>query len=144
MRKKKTIVPKPFILRALFTAALSYAAGAVHAAPETATIEQAEQQIRLLWQTSPELSYHTQSYRGTLQECLTGRNFVQRVITVQGAWIPTRELPQEMLVFKGARKGYAPGKTLGGVGFFFCNQRSKSPLHLARPCEVGLAIIVAE
>lgn len=115
----KKIMPTPF-LRILVTTALCLAAGTVNAAQ----VEQAEQQIRLQWQSNPKLRYHTLSCKGTLREWMKGGFHVQEVRTMQGTWIPIRELPPETLVFRGESKGYKPGKTKGGVGYFFCSPES--------------------
>lgn len=117
----------PAIHRILTTTALCLAAVGVsscsaQAAPNQAALEQAEQQIRLQWQKNPKLSYHSLTYKATLQECMeSGRFYVQRVLTLQGTWIPVQELPTETLVFRGEREGFKLGKTLGGAGYFFCS-----------------------
>ncbi len=113
-------------IRNILTSTTLYlAAGACvscsHAAADMSAPERAEQQIRLQWQNNPKLSYHTLSCKGTLQECSESIHFVQEVRTVQGTWIPIQELPPETLVFKGERKGFKPGKTTGGCGYFFCS-----------------------
>ncbi len=110
---------KTIFRRILAATALCLAAGTVYAAH----VEQAEQQIRLQWQSNPKLNYHTLSCIGTLREW-KGRFHVQKVRTMQGTWIPIQELPPETLVFRGTRKGYKPGKTTGGVGYFFCSLES--------------------
>ncbi len=111
------------IHKILTTAALCLAAWlcVAYAAPEKVALEQAEQHIRIQWQNNPKLSYHSLTYKATLQECMeSGRFYVRRVRTIQGTWIPVQELPTETLVFKGERKGFKPGKTKGGAGYFFC------------------------
>ena len=114
------------IHRILATSALCLAAVGMNscnaqAAPNQAALEQAEQQIRLQWQKNPKLSYHSLTYKATLQECMERRFYVQRVRTLQGTWIPVHELPPETLVFRGVVKGFKPGKTKGGGGYFFCS-----------------------
>ena len=115
------------IHRILATSALCLAAVGMNscnaqAAPNQAALEQAEQQIRLQWQKNPKLSYHSLTYKATLQECMeSGRFYVQRVRTLQGTWIPVHELPPETLVFRGEVEGFKLGKTLGGTGYFFCS-----------------------
>ena len=97
----------------------------VQATPDNAVIEQAEQHIRLQWQKNPKLSYHSLSYKATLQECMESWRskgfYVRRVRTLQGTWIPVHELPPETLVFRGEVKGFKPRKTKGGAGYFFCS-----------------------
>lgn len=102
-------------------AALCLAAGGLHAAQESSSIERAEQNIVLQWKKDPRLRYDRLSYRGTLKECQAGSFHVKRVLTLRGVGIPIRELPPETLVFRGERAGFRPGKTLGGAGYFFCN-----------------------
>ena len=114
------------IHRILATSALCLAAVGMNscnaqAAPNQAALEQAEQQIRLQWQKNPKLSYHSLTYKATLQECMERRFYVQRVRTLQGTWIPVHELPPETLVFRGEVEGFKLGKTLGGTGYFFCS-----------------------
>ncbi len=112
------------IFRIFVATALCLAAGTVYAAQETPELEQAEQQIRLQWQSNPKLRYHTLSCKGTLREWLKGGFHVREVRTMQGTWIPIQELPPETLVFRGVSKRYKPGKTKGGVGYFFCSPES--------------------
>ena len=114
----------PTIHKILTTVALSLAAWlcVAYAAPEKVALEQAEQQIRIQWQKNPKLRYHSLAYKATLQECReSGRFYVQRVLTLQGTWIPVQELPTETLVFRGEREGFKLGKTKGGAGYFFCS-----------------------
>ena len=107
---------------ALCLAAVGVSSCSAQAAPNQAALEQAEQQIRLQWQKNPKLSYHSLTYKATLQECMeSGRFYVQRVLTLQGTWIPVQELPTETLVFRGEREGFKQGKTKGGAGYFFCS-----------------------
>ena len=115
-------LPRIFATTALCLAAVGVNSCSAQAAPNQAALEQAEQQIRLQWQRNPKLSYHSLSYKGTLQECMESRCFyVQRVRTLQGTWIPVHELPPETLVFRGEVEGFKLGKTLGGAGYFFCS-----------------------
>ena len=87
-----------------------------------AALEQAEQQIRLQWQKNPKLSYHSLTYKATLQECMeSGRFYVRRVRTLQGTWIPIQKLPTETLVFRGEVKGFHQLRSKGGAGYFFCS-----------------------
>ena len=110
---------------ALCLAAVGVSSCSAQAAPNQAALEQAEQQIRLLWQKNPKLSYHSLTYKATLQECMeSGRFYVQRVLTLQGTWISVHELPPETLVFRGEREGFKLGKTLGGAGYFFCSSET--------------------
>ena len=116
----KTIFHKILATTALCLAAVGVSSCSAQAAPNQAALEQAEQQIRLQWQKNPKLSYHSLTYKATLQECMeSGRFYVQRVLTLQGTWIPVQELPTETLVFRGEREGFKLGKTLGGAGYFF-------------------------
>ncbi|MDO5449540.1 MAG: hypothetical protein Q4F30_01485 [Akkermansia sp.] len=118
----KTIFHKILATTALCLAAVGVSSCSAQAAPNQAALEQAEQQIRLQWQKNPKLSYHSLTYKATLQECMeSGRFYVQRVLTLQGTWIPVQELPTETLVFRGEREGFKLGKTLGGAGYFFCS-----------------------
>ena len=117
-----TIFRKILATTALCLAAMGVNSCSAQAAPNQAALEQAEQQIRLQWQKNPKLSYHSLTYKATLQECMeSGRFYVQRVLTLQGTWIPVQELPTETLVFRGEREGFKLGKTLGGTGYFFCS-----------------------
>ena len=117
-----TIFRKILATSALCLAAVGVSSCSAQAAPNQAALEQAEQQIRLQWQKNPKLSYHSLTYKATLQECMeSGRFYVQRVLTLQGTWIPVQELPTETLVFRGEREGFKLGKTLGGAGYFFCS-----------------------
>lgn len=117
----------PQLRKILATTALSLAALGLNSCsaqttPDRGTLEQAEQHIRLQWQRNPKLSYHSLSYKATLQECMESRRFyVRRVRTLQGTWIPVHELPPETLVFRGEVKGFKPRKTKGGAGYFFCS-----------------------
>lgn len=117
----------PQLRKILATTALSLAALGLNSCsaqttPDRGTLEQAEQHIRLQWQRNPKLSYHSLSYKATLQECMESRRFyVRRVRTLQGTWIPVHELPPETLVFRGVVKGFKPRKTKGGAGYFFCS-----------------------
>ena len=117
----------PSIHKILATIALSLAAVGVNSCsaqttPDRGTLEQAELQIRIQWQKNPKLRYHSLTYKATLQECMeSGRFYVQRVLTLQGTWIPVHELPEGTLVFEGRVKGFKPGKTKGGGGYFFCS-----------------------
>ena len=89
---------------------------------DVAALELVEERIRLQWQKNPKLSYHSLSYKGTLQEWMKGRrSYIQEVRTLQGTWIPVHELPPETLVFRGEREGFKLGKTKGGAGYFFCS-----------------------
>lgn len=107
---------------ALCLAAVGLNSCSAQTTPDRGTLEQAEQHIRLQWQKNPKLSYHSLSYKATLQECMESRRFyVRRVRTLQGTWIPVHELPPETLVFRGVVKGFKPGKTKGGGGYFFCS-----------------------
>ena len=118
----KTFFHKILATTALCLAAVGVSSCSAQAAPNQAALEQAEQQIRLQWQKNPKLSYHSLTYKATLQECMeSGRFYVQRVLTLQGTWIPVQELPTETLVFRGEREGFKLGKTLGGAGYFFCS-----------------------
>ena len=115
------------IHRILATSALCLAAVGMNicnaqAAPNQAALEQAEQQIRLQWQKNPKLSYHSLTYKATLQECMAGSKhfYKQMVLTLQDKWIPVHELPPETLVFRGENEGFKLG-TLGGAGYFFCS-----------------------
>ena len=122
--KKYNLMTMPTIHKILTTVALSLAAWlcVAYAAPEKVALEQAEQQIRIQWQKNPKLRYHSLAYKATLQECReSGRFYVQRVLTLQGTWIPVQELPTETLVFRGEREGFKLGKTKGGAGYFFCS-----------------------
>lgn len=117
-----TIFRKILASSAICLAAVGVSSCSAQAAPNQAALEQAEQQIRLQWQKNPKLSYHSLTYKATLQECMeSGRFYVQRVLTLQGTWIPVQELPTETLVFRGEREGFKLGKTLGGAGYFFCS-----------------------
>ena len=117
----------PSIHKILATTALSLAAVGVNSCsaqttPDRGTLEQAEQHIRLQWQRNPKLSYHSLSYKATLQECMESwRFYVRKVRTLQGTWIPVHELPPETLVFRGEVKGFHQVKTKGGAGYFFCS-----------------------
>ena len=114
-------ISKILATTALCLAAMGVSSCSAQAAPNQAALEQAEQQIRLQWQKNPKLSYHSLTYKATLQECMeSGRFYVQRVLTIQGTWIPVQELPTETLVFRGEREGFKLG-TLGGAGYFFCS-----------------------
>ena len=108
---------------AICLAAMGLNSCSAQAAPNQAALEQAEQQIRLQWQKNPKLSYHSLTYKATLQECMAGSKhfYKQIVLTLQGTWIPVHELPPETLVFRGVVKGFKPGKTKGGGGYFFCS-----------------------
>ena len=118
----KSPFPRILATTALCLAAVGLNSCNAQAAPNQAALEQAEQQIRLQWQKNPKLSYHSLTYKATLQECMeSGRFYVQRVLTLQGTWIPVQELPTETLVFRGEREGFKLGKTLGGAGYFFCS-----------------------
>ena len=113
---------KIFAATALCLAAVGLNGCSAQAAPNQAALEQAEQQIRLQWQKVSKLSYHSLTYKATLQECMeSGRFYVQRVRTMQGTWIPVHELPPETLVFRGEVKGFHQVKTKGGAGYFFCS-----------------------
>ncbi len=115
-------LPRILTTTALCLAAMGLSSCSAQAAPNQAALEQAEQQIRLQWQKNPKLSYHSLTYKATLQECMErGRFYVQRVLTLQGTWIPVQELPTETLVFRGEREGFKLGKTKGGAGYFFCS-----------------------
>ena len=115
-------ISKILATTALCLAAMGVSSCSAQAAPNQAALEQAEQQIRLQWQKNPKLSYHSLTYKATLQECMeSGRFYVQRVLTIQGTWIPVQELPTETLVFRGEREGFKLGKTKGGAGYFFCS-----------------------
>lgn len=115
-------IPRILAICSLCLAAVGVSSCSAQAAPNQAALEQAEQQIRLQWQKNPKLSYHSLTYKATLQECMeSGRFYVQRVLTLQGTWIPVQELPTETLVFRGEREGFKLGKTLGGAGYFFCS-----------------------
>ena len=115
-------ISKILATTALCLAAMGVSSCSAQAAPNQAALEQAEQQIRLQWQKNPKLSYHSLTYKATLQECMeSGRFYVQRVLTLQGTWIPVQELPTETLVFRGEREGFKLGKTKGGAGYFFCS-----------------------
>ena len=116
----KTIFHKILATTALYLAAVGVSSCNAQAAPNQAALEQAEQQIRLQWQKNPKLSYHSLTYKATLQECMERRFYVQRVRTLQGTWIPVHELPPETLVFRGEKEGFKLG-TLGGAGYFFCS-----------------------
>ena len=117
-----TIFRKILATTAICLAAVGLNSCSAQAALNQAALEQAEQQIRLQWQKNPKLSYHSLTYKATLQECMeSGRFYVQRVLTLQGTWIPVQELPTETLVFRGEREGFKLGKTLGGAGYFFCS-----------------------
>ena len=115
----------PLLHRILASTVLCLATGSgvAHATTDTEVLKQAEQQIRLQWQNTPKLSYHSLSYKGSLQECCENRQFfyVKQVRTLQGTWIPLHELAADTLVFRGEVKGYRPVKTKGGVGYFFCS-----------------------
>lgn len=116
-----TTIPKILAFTALFLAA---GACAVHATPDIAALEQAEQHIRLQWQNNPKLRYHSLSYKGTLQEYWEGRHYLQKVRTIHGTWISVHELPADTLVFRGEVKGFNPVKTKGGAGYFFCSPKT--------------------
>ena len=119
---KKTIFPGILTTTALCLAAMGVNSCIAQATPDNVVMERAEQQIRLQWQKNPKLSYHSLTYKATLQECMeSGRFYVQRVRTLQGTWIPVQELPTETLVFRGESEGFKLGKTLGGTGYFFCS-----------------------
>lgn len=94
----------------LTTTVLCLAAGlcVAYASPERAVLELAEQHIRLRWQKNPKLSYHSLTYKATLQECMESERFfyVRSVRTLQGTWIPIQELPTETLVFRGEVEGF--------------------------------------
>ena len=92
----------PSITRILATTAICLAAVgqnscSAQTTPDRGTLEQAEQQIRIQWQKNPKLSYHSLSYKATLQECMESWRsmgfYVRRVRTLQGTWIPVQELP---------------------------------------------------
>ena len=116
-------IHKILAITALCLAALGLNSCSAQAAPNQAALEQAEQQIRLQWQKNPKLSYHSLTYKATLQECMAGSKhfYKQIVLTLQGTWIPVHELPPETLVFRGEKEGFKLGKTLGGAGYFFCS-----------------------
>ena len=116
-------IPRIFATTALCLAAVGVNSCSAQAAPNQAALEQAEQQIRLQWQKNPKLSYHSLTYKATLQECMAGSKhfYKQIVLTLQGTWIPVHELPPETLVFRGEVKGFKPRKTKGGAGYFFCS-----------------------
>ena len=117
----KTTFPRILATAALCLAAMGLNSCSAQTTPDRGTLEQAEQQIRIQWQKNPKLSYHSLSYKETLQECMESRRFyVQRVRTLQGTWIPVHELPPETLVFRGEVKGFHQVKTKGGAGYFFC------------------------
>ena len=117
-------LPRILTTTALCLAAMGLSSCRAQAAPNQAALEQAEQQIRLQWQKNPKLSYHSLTYKASLQECMErGRFYVQRVLTLQGTWIPVQELPTETLVFRGEREGFKLGKTKGGAGFFSVRRR---------------------
>ena len=92
---------------ALCLAAVGLNSCSTQAAPNQAALEQAEQQIRLQWQKNPNLSYHSLTYKATLQECMAGSKhfYRQMVLTLQDKWIPVHELPPETLVFRGEKGG---------------------------------------
>ena len=115
-------IPRILATTALCLAALGVNSCSAQTTPDRGTLEQAEQHIRLQWQRNPKLSYHSLFYKATLQECMESRRFyVRRVRTLQGTWIPVHELPEGTLVFEGRVKGFKPGKTKGGGGYFFCS-----------------------
>ena len=118
-------IPRILATTALCLAALGVNSCSAQTTPDRGTLEQAEQHIRLQWQRNPKLSYHSLSYKATLQECLESWRskgfYVRRVRTLQGTWIPVHELPPETLVFRGEVKGFKPRKTKGGAGYFFCS-----------------------
>lgn len=115
-------IPRILATCALCLAAVGVNSCSTQAAPNQAALEQAEQQIRLQWQKNPNLSYHSLTYKATLQECMAGSMhfYKQMVLTLQDKWIPVHELPPETLVFRGEREGFKLG-TLGGAGYFFCS-----------------------
>ena len=115
-------IPRILTTTALCLAAVGLNSCSAQTTPDRGTLEQAEQHIRLQWQRNPKLSYHSLTYKATLQECMeSGRFYVQRVLTLQGTWIPVHELPPETLVFRGEVEGFKLGKTKGGAGYFFCS-----------------------
>ena len=118
-------IPRIFATTALCLAAVGLNSCIAQATPDNVVMEQAEQQIRLQWQRNPKLSYHSLSYKATLQERMESWRsmgfYVRRVRTLQGTWIPVHELPPETLVFRGEVEGFKLGKTLGGTGYFFCS-----------------------
>ena len=118
----KTIFHRILTTTALCLAAVGLNSCSTQAAPNPAALEQAEQQIRLQWQKNPNLSYHSLTYKATLQECMAGSKhfYRQMVLTLQDKWIPVHELPPETLVFRGEKEGFKLG-TLGGAGYFFCS-----------------------
>ena len=107
---------------ALCLAALWLNSCSTQTAPDWGIFEQAEQHIRLQCQKNPKLSYHSLTYKATLQECMeSGRFYVRRVRTLQGTWIPIQKLPTETLVFRGEVKGFHQLRSKGGAGYFFCS-----------------------
>ena len=118
----KTIFPRILATSALCLAAMGVSSCIAQATPDNVVMERAEQQIRLQWQKNPKLSYHSLTYKATLQECMAGSKhfYKQIVLTLQGTWIPVHELPPETLVFRGEKEGFKLG-TLGGAGYFFCS-----------------------
>ena len=118
----KTIFHKILATTAICLAAMGLSSCSAQAAPNQAALELAEQQIRLQRQKNPKLSYHSLTYKATLQECMAGSKhfYKQIVLTLQGTWIPVHELPPETLVFRGEKEGFKLG-TLGGAGYFFCS-----------------------
>ena len=118
--KSRTQFLKILTTTAICLATVGLNSCTAQATPDNVVIEQAEKQVRLHWQNNPKLSYHSLSYKGTLQECLESWHYVQKVRTLQGTWISVHELPESTLVFEGRVKGFKPGKTKGGGGYFFC------------------------
>ena len=118
----KTIFHKILASTAICLAAMGLSSCSAQAAPNQAALELAEQQIRLQRQKNPKLSYHSLTYKATLQECMAGSKlfYKQMVLTLQDKWIPVHELPPETLVFRGEKEGFKLG-TLGGAGYFFCS-----------------------
>ena len=118
----KTIFHKILATTAICLAAMGLSSCSAQAAPIQAALELAEQQIRLQRQKNPKLSYHSLTYKATLQECMAGSKlfYKQMVLTLQDKWIPVHELPPETLVFRGEKEGFKLG-TLGGAGYFFCS-----------------------
>ena len=117
-----TIFHKILATTAICLAAMGLSSCSAQAAPNQAALELAEQQIRLQRQKNPKLSYHSLTYKATLQECMAGSKlfYKQMVLTLQDKWIPVHELPPETLVFRGEKEGFKLG-TLGGAGYFFCS-----------------------
>ena len=117
--------PRILATTALCLAAMGLNSCSAQTTPDRGTLDQAEQHIRLQWQRNPKLSYHSLSYKATLQECMESWRsmgfYVRRVRTLQGTWIPVHELPPETLVFRGEVEGFKLGKTKGGAGYFFCS-----------------------